>query len=1474
MTTPISQDSLLAALDAIEDEESQYLAWSLVDEDWDRQSLLKVIARACPDENPEEILDALRGAGLVGEVPQSWPPRYRSRMAETVRLLAHLRQQFPGRAWRSAPPLVADYRFRHEARRFPKRNIPPDVATARLSARPSLRPSLVAVARRVIGQRQLSEFQLRSAEEVFDAVAAGADRGVVVGAGTGSGKTLAFSLPALSLLSDRPPDSNATGVIAIYPRNELLKDQLATALNEVERLRIAGGREIRIGAYFGPTPTSSRYDPDVRSGWRKLQSGWVCPYLTCRSLLPTGDTCGGSLVWLDGDRRAKREVLACTTCSKKTHEDQFALTRQSMQERPPDLLFTTTEMLNRSLSDGWSMHVFGVGPRAKSRPQLVLLDEVHTYTGSAGAQAAYLLRRWRHALASPIAFIGLSATLANAEQFFADLSGVHADFVREVTPHPDDLVQKGREYQILLRGDPASQTALLSTSIQSLMLMRRMLDRGPGSPSFGTYGNRVFAFCDNLDLVNRLYRQLLDAEGRTPFNKPDPNGAMLAGLRLASVAAGQGIHVDWKRRDPDGQYWWYPECLGFGAQSLSIGRTSSQDGGVEEGADVVVATASLEVGFDDPEVGAVLQHKAPRDVAQFLQRRGRAGRSQSQRPWTVVVLSDFGRDRSTYQDYEGIFDPLVPPRTLPLGNQSVRKMQAAMCLLDWAATQIDAAGAFRVSCRALFARPVDDKLANKAVELVRLLQNVLDGGPERRSLMSYIQRALRLSEDEATSVLWSQPRPLLLEVIPTSIRRISSRWSLAQEGGGTQESYIADAPLPEFIPRTLFDDLLLPEVQIVAPDKYNEAANTSMPVLQALGELAPGRVTLRWAVRNIVGLWTPVSGETVRLEDQLAAEGEVLGVVSGPGGGQIPLVRPLVMKPVKADADVQPTSNGRLDWMFDSQPVAQPLELVRPRRSPILELVPEVRAYLHAGTGPLRVRRYALTAQTMVRRRRSSERSRPSFTWKGSPAALGYETLVDAIEFVVHLPEFDMAELSRDQRRLRQLRRDLMQDSLATLWPDLEIDTFLGDRIFETVLTVAAGVVAAGGAVTSLQNRSTDWWQERVAAAVASLLLLDEDADSERPLQEAVSAAFGRPEVLKVIDSVLPTLGESPTASWRNWLEGRFLQTLAAALQLAAQNLCTEFDLDSEISVDIAQNGNEAVITISDLTVGGGGVVEALARRVGDDPRRFDQLVVSALEPTDLEETDNSLTLVLGSLPADKELGEISERFRKASREDRLSDWRDLLRRAVEIGADAGHGTASSLLNRVFRPGSSTSSDELLQFLVALWDELESKAGFAFGQLIAASVLSDMPGVVDQLSRAVAVAGGDEPKWASSVLRGLLWPRAEERRGTSLQVANRFVTRPPKPERTLVLDVLDLGETLVDVDNLDWRDRMRVVLDSDGRATLYSGSGDSVRLNACLVDMVVAPVELGWLFSFAEVVRVRRSAGGTQITVAVEEATQ
>ena len=107
---------------------------------------------------------------------------------------------------------------------------------------------------------------------------------------------------------------------------------------------------------------------------------------------------------------------------------------------------------------------------------------------------------------------------------------------------------------------------------------------------------------------------------------------------------------------------------------------SSQDKGLDPGSEIVIATSSLEVGFDDPNVGAIIQHKSPRNFAGFLQRKGRAGRQSSMRPWTAIVLSDYGRDRMSFQSYEQLFDPEIEPASLPLDSLHVKRIQATYFL--------------------------------------------------------------------------------------------------------------------------------------------------------------------------------------------------------------------------------------------------------------------------------------------------------------------------------------------------------------------------------------------------------------------------------------------------------------------------------------------------------------------------------------------------------------------------------------------------------------------------------------------------------------------------------------------------------------------------------------------------------------------------------------------------------------------------
>jgi hypothetical protein len=180
----------------------------------------------------------------------------------------------------------------------------------------------------------------------------------------------------------------------------------------------------------------------------------------------------------------------------------------------------------------------------------MLLDEVHTFVGSTGAQVAFVLRRWRRLLRKPVIFVGLSATLRDGARFFARLTGLNEQASAEIAPATRDLISEGGEYLLALRGDPVSQTALLSTTIQTAMLLARMLDPPGSRKSAGLFGERQFLFTDNIDVTNRVYFAMLDAEGRNSWGNADlvghPNGS-LAVLRFPMADRRRKLHgEDWE----------------------------------------------------------------------------------------------------------------------------------------------------------------------------------------------------------------------------------------------------------------------------------------------------------------------------------------------------------------------------------------------------------------------------------------------------------------------------------------------------------------------------------------------------------------------------------------------------------------------------------------------------------------------------------------------------------------------------------------------------------------------------------------------------------------------------------------------------------------------------------------------------------------------------------------------------------------
>jgi DEAD/DEAH box helicase len=273
------------AIDQLEHREVRVLVWGLVDSALSQEEVDETL-RNVLNENQDLAADSdctldteasfrqrLLNLGYLIQVlgrPLA-ATRYRTRLAEGVRLFARLRQLFPGKhegaGWVSGATLVADYRLLWRPRKYPARNLTRDDAYEAIAARIS-DPRLLAAVNHWFDEGdknwRFARFQIDASARILDGLSMRSPRGTLVAAGTGSGKTIAFYLPALAWLSaERKAQSRSRGVrvLALYPRNELLKDQLAEVYAQARKFDEELGRvgtTLSVGVLFGDTPTTVR----------------------------------------------------------------------------------------------------------------------------------------------------------------------------------------------------------------------------------------------------------------------------------------------------------------------------------------------------------------------------------------------------------------------------------------------------------------------------------------------------------------------------------------------------------------------------------------------------------------------------------------------------------------------------------------------------------------------------------------------------------------------------------------------------------------------------------------------------------------------------------------------------------------------------------------------------------------------------------------------------------------------------------------------------------------------------------------------------------------------------------------------------------------------------------------------------------------------------------------------------------------
>ena len=197
------------------------------------------------------------------------------------------------------------------------------------------------------------------------------------------------------------------------------------------------------------------------------------------------------------------------------------------------------------------------------------------------------------------------------------------------------------------------------------------------------------------------------------------------------------------------------------------------------------------------------------------------------------------------------------------------------------------------------------------------------------------------------------------------------------------------------------------------------------------------------------------------------------------------------------------------------------------------------------------------------------------------------------------------------------------------------------------------------------------------------------------------------------------------------------------------------------------------------------------------------------------------------------------------------------------------------MTTRIFREGSSPKSDSAIRIALNQWDSWEEDLKFTLDQRTACGLLAGNEDVVEALREAApANVSNSDSNCAFNVLIGLLWAPAEFLRPHSLQTHVRFVSTPPQTERTLVRDALETQRQKISVTQGQWRTLADAQLASQGLCVLTAATDNEPALRDALLDLMVDPIEMGWLHLHPRLTGIRRHLEGVDALVELVEAPQ
>ena len=519
------------------------------------------------------------------------------------------------------------------------------------------------------------KYQIEAWEFINDIYSKNTNEALIVSAPTGFGKTEAVIPAVINNIS-----STQGVAIFIFPRRALLLDQLnrlagynlplgslrlgmqMNGINGILEWTIYNEKQKNI-SIRNSSHTPSQIDPRSHSNYHFETDLLSVDYVTGDrdkvklNFIKCG--CGGDLyqhVYFRsfgrmrgiGRRDQNSSFVGSSTNSAWTCENcsrvySISTSRDDHITLKPNLIFTTIDSLPSLFSDP------EIRDYLTDKQITVVLDEIHVYHGSYGAHAADILSQLASRLGGNITSIGLSATIDKPQEFGKKVFGKEAVVI---SPKSGDkkVIKDAETYYFVKSASDTKRSGEFYSLKSQAMIQFCLLS----ASSILDQDKTMLAFMDSIDAVSLLQRQTEDA-----YNYPAKrlhhfrldglisdnlvyNQQPCSGFNPGVCEANCNIHKA-------GECW---NILrnSFGIttpQRISINSvwaSALPDRASLGNSHIIYSTSELELGIDLPHVEQLVQYGAPYTIFNYLQRKGRAGRTPGSRPSFYFILGDKSND--------------------------------------------------------------------------------------------------------------------------------------------------------------------------------------------------------------------------------------------------------------------------------------------------------------------------------------------------------------------------------------------------------------------------------------------------------------------------------------------------------------------------------------------------------------------------------------------------------------------------------------------------------------------------------------------------------------------------------------------------------------------------------------------------------------------------------------------------------------